>query len=129
MSSLFQNPFLANEKPITEKLIDKSQVLRFSGRQSWIMLHTYAAFLPDKLNNEEKQTFSDFFYSIIHFSNKNQEWISNTNKVLNESSLDFSTRDSARLSICHFHNKINWNIGKDQYPCTIKDLSQLYGEV
>ena len=107
-------------------LLDKSQKISTSGRQAWTVLHTYSAYLPDKLSFEEEDTFRKFFESVIHFSTKkHNKWKVNSDKI--DIKMDFSTRENAMLSLCHYHNQINWELNKDQFFCDINKLTEVYG--
>ena len=112
-------------------LVDLNQKHKTSGRQIWTVLHTYAAYLPQKLSNNEQILFKNFTKSIFHFATKNNEiWketVKKADEKINLDKLDFSSRDQIMINICHYHNKINWEIGKEQFPCNIEALNELWG--
>lgn len=107
-------------------LIDKSQKIKTSGRQAWTVLHTYSAYLPDVLSTEEENSFRKFFESVVYFSTKkHSDWKLNIEKI--NVNIDFSTRESSMMSLCHYHNMINWDLNKDQFFCDINKLTEIYG--
>ncbi len=109
-------------------LIDKKQKQKTSGRQAWSVLHTFAAYLPDNISEDDQISFKNFFDSIIYYSSKTSaEWILNVENAKKNIHMDFTTRDSTCLSICHFHNYINWSLGKEQFPCSINNLNEIWG--
>ena len=111
-------------------LIDKQQKKFSSIRQTWNVLHTFAAYLPDKLNNKEEKAFNDFFHSVIYFTSKSDEnWKEIVERELNTTKFDFTGRDSASISLCHFHNKINFRLNKEQFPCTLKEIDEVWGHL
>ena len=110
--------------------IDKNQKIKTSGTQTWNVLHTTAAYLPHNLSVEEQESFSNFFESIIYFSTKERpEWKKTLEKAKSNIKLDFTTRDNICLSLCHFHNQVNHEINKYQYPCFIEDINERWGKL
>lgn len=109
-------------------IIDKKQKVKTSFRQIWSVLHTTASYLPSRLSEEEESNYRAFVEATLYFgSKKNEEWKKMIEEAKNFVRLDFSSRDSSVLSLCHFHNKINWELGKEQQVCNIETLNATWG--
>lgn len=109
-------------------VIDKKQKVKTSFRQIWSVLHTTAAYLPNRLSEDEESTFRAFVEATLHFGSKrNAEWKNVIDEAKNFVRLDFSSRDSSTISLCFLHNKVSWELGKEQHPCNIEALNSIWG--
>lgn len=116
-------------EPDFTSVFDNRQKIEVSGRQAWNLLHTTAAYLPSKLSSEEQIAYKSFVDSILFFTVKNKaEWKDSLIKANEKIHLDFTTRDSACLSMCYLHNEVNLSMKKWQYPCFIDDLNERWGK-
>lgn len=87
------------------------------GRSSWTLLHTMAAFYPDKANAQQQSDMSSFlkYFSRLYpcwvCANDFQDWMGKTPPPL-------ETRDDFGNWMCKAHNVVNLKLGKKEFDCS-----------
>lgn len=108
-------------------LIDDRLKARNHYRNVWNVLHTTAAFFPNRPSPSEQVDFKEFVEAVVYFSVKDPAWKDNSKEFLSRFPMEFESRDKACLWICHYHNFVNLRTGKDQLPCDMEFLNRRWG--
>merc|ERR1712037_20459 len=93
------------------------------GNAGWTILHTMAAYYPEKPTPEKKAAVMNFYdafsklYPCSHCADDLRQDLKTFN-VKNES------RASLSIWTCEMHNRVNEKLGKDQYKCDLDWLDQ-----
>ncbi|KAI8988178.1 FAD-linked sulfhydryl oxidase ALR-like protein [Mycotypha africana] len=87
------------------------------GRHTWTLLHTMAAYYPEKPDNEQQQSMKTFFET---FTEHYPCWFCKKDfkKEMAENPIDVTSRDALSEWLCKRHNKINEKLGKKQFDCS-----------
>eukprot|EP01098_Paradermamoeba_levis_P006430 TRINITY_DN2664_c0_g4_i2.p1 TRINITY_DN2664_c0_g4~~TRINITY_DN2664_c0_g4_i2.p1 ORF type:complete len:217 (-),score=50.92 TRINITY_DN2664_c0_g4_i2:322-921(-) len=86
------------------------------GKSTWTLLHTMAAYYPEKPTDERKQKTNQFLYLLSQLYPCNycaedfQEYIQDHPPKL-------ETRQMFSLWSCELHNHVNEKLGKETFPC------------
>jgi hypothetical protein len=108
--------------------IDQKHKLRTHGKDMWNTLHTFSAYLPEKLSNSEIEDMTGFVNGVLYYGTKfNLEWHDETQKYIEKNPYNFTTRDNSMLWICNFHNHVNRKLEKDLFECTKENLGKRWG--
>lgn len=93
------------------------------GRASWTLLHTMAAWYPDKPSEDDKLLMTNFMASLARFYPCT--WCATDfQKNLEKSPVQISSRKDLCVWLCEQHNVVNRKIGKASYPCDMKTLDE-----
>ena len=91
------------------------------GRQSWTLLHTMAAYYPNKPTAEDKTHAKTFMgalsrlYPCTHCAHGIRE-------AIKESPVDADSREGLSVWMCRLHNRVNEELGKPTFSCTLSKL-------
>ncbi|KAF0688374.1 Aste57867_19994 [Aphanomyces stellatus] len=97
------------------------------GRATWGLLHTTAAYYPDKPTQAQKNqatTFVESFaqlYPCKHCAGDFQENIKDTPP---KQDMPVNSRIDFSLWMCDQHNRVTTKLDKTPFPCTIEALDQ-----
>lgn len=87
------------------------------GRSTWVLLHTMAAYLPDRLNAAEQAQLIQFIHALAVFY-PCKECAAHFRTLLKvfppvvRSQMEFSGW------LCRVHNEVNRSLGKPEFDCT-----------
>ncbi|XP_076066587.1 evr1_Alr domain-containing protein Alr [Oratosquilla oratoria] len=90
------------------------------GRGTWRLMHTVAAYYPEKPSTEVQNDMKNFiglfskFYPCPPCAEDFREWIKSNTP-------DVSSRSSLSLWFCNAHNEVNSKQGKPLFDCTLVD--------
>eukprot|EP00934_Nitzschia_sp_Nitz4_P003715 Nitzschia sp. Nitz4//scaffold29_size155292//67567//68205//NITZ4_002657-RA/size155292-processed-gene-0.46-mRNA-1//-1//CDS//3329546445//3705//frame0 len=93
------------------------------GRSTWKLLHTMAAWYPDKPTNEDKEQMSSFFlalgtfYPCIWCAKDFQQELKKTPPAT-------ESREDLCMWLCDQHNRVNKKLGKPLFNCTMPNLDE-----
>ena len=100
----------------------------------------FSCLSTNTLNKTQEKEFKSYVESIVYFANKKNDYVDfdkfyNTSKA--KYKFDYSSRESTSLSLCHFHNYINYTNkdnnhnyeSKDQFPCIMEYLEERWGNL
>lgn len=102
------------------------------GRQSWTLLHTIAAYYPDKPNEVEKKRAKQFVNALSHMYPCKQcayalrEEMKDSKNGVGPVNVD--SRTSFSKWMCRAHNSVNTQLGKPIFSCDIKVLDERWRE-
>ncbi|GAA5804267.1 putative regulatory protein [Helicostylum pulchrum] len=87
------------------------------GRHTWTLLHTMAAYYPQKPEPQQKESMKSFFKA---FSENYPCWFCKNDfqKDIAEEPINVASREALSEWLCRRHNKVNEKLGKKQFDCT-----------
>ncbi|OBZ87666.1 FAD-linked sulfhydryl oxidase ALR, partial [Choanephora cucurbitarum] len=87
------------------------------GRHTWTLLHTMAAYYPEKPEKKQQESMKTFFES---FAENYPCWFCKNDfkQDISENPIDVTNRDSLSQWLCRRHNKVNEKLGKKQFDCS-----------
>ncbi|KAI8647249.1 augmenter of liver regeneration [Parasitella parasitica] len=87
------------------------------GRHTWTLLHTMAAYYPEKPEKHQQESIKSFFES---FSEHYPCWFCKNDfkKDMAENPIDLTNRETLSEWLCRRHNKVNEKLGKKQFDCS-----------
>lgn len=87
------------------------------GRHTWTLLHTMAAYYPEKPEPKQKESMKSFFDS---FAQQYPCWFCKNDfqKDVMENPIDVTSRETLSEWLCRRHNKVNEKLGKKQFDCS-----------
>ncbi|KAI9256187.1 FAD-linked sulfhydryl oxidase ALR-like protein [Sporodiniella umbellata] len=87
------------------------------GRHTWTLLHTMAAYYPERPSPSQQDSMRNFFQS---FSENYPCWFCKNDfqKDIIEEPINVKNRDTLSEWLCKRHNKVNEKLGKKQFDCT-----------
>ncbi|KAL6724630.1 Erv1 / Alr family protein [Ancylostoma duodenale] len=93
--------------------VDKDEL----GRSTWNLLHTMSVYYPEKPNEDNKKTASQFMDSLAKtypcdFCAKDLR------RDLKEDPPKLGSREEFAMWMCRLHNKVNKKTGKPQFDCS-----------
>ena len=110
----------SEQKPILEQQISINSdcpLMRDDlGRASWSLLHTMAAYYPNKPKEDEQQSMRDFLGSFSKLF-PCPECRADFQEEMSKSPPDVSNRLGLSTWMCEQHNLVNRKLGKDQFDC------------
>ncbi|CAG5113349.1 Oidioi.mRNA.OKI2018_I69.chr2.g7460.t1.cds [Oikopleura dioica] len=93
------------------------------GNAGWTILHTMAAYYPDKPSPEKKAAVLNFYDSFSKLYP-----CSHCAEDLRQDLKEFKVRNESRASLsiwtCEMHNRVNEKLGKETYKCDLDWLDQ-----
>jgi len=96
----------------------------------WVMMHTAAIFLPEKLDKTQESHIKNYIEGIVTFGNitpnSKLKKLYSDYKIMNNNQ-DFSTRENASVWLCNFHNYVNLLNDKDLFECKIENIARRWG--
>jgi hypothetical protein len=115
-------------KKSKEDILDRKHKIKTHGKDIWNVLHITSVYLPETLNDEEKEDLNSLFKGILYFGTKfNESWNKSTMDYINSNPLKLSSRDDAMFWVCKFHNHVNVKLEKDLFECTKENLAKRWG--
>jgi len=100
---------------LSQLLTDKDVV----GRETWGVLHRYAAKYPEKPTKKDKDEFHTFFKAILRqIPDGDCKCRTHAVEYVMKHKPDTSSRYGLSMYLCDFHNDINRILGKEQKNCT-----------
>ncbi|KAG1462889.1 hypothetical protein G6F56_005416 [Rhizopus delemar] len=87
------------------------------GRHTWTLLHTMAAYYPERPSPGQQESMKSFFKS---FSENYPCWFCKNDfqKDIIEEPINVKNRDTLSEWLCRRHNKVNEKLGKKQFDCS-----------
>ncbi|KAI1724416.1 phosphoribulokinase / uridine kinase family domain-containing protein [Ditylenchus destructor] len=86
------------------------------GRSTWNLLHTMAAYYPDKPNSEEKKNMSDMLTSLSK-TYPCPHCAEDFRKDITKHPPELDNRGKLSKWVCELHNRVNVKLGKDVFDC------------
>ncbi|KAI1716351.1 erv1 / alr family domain-containing protein [Ditylenchus destructor] len=86
------------------------------GRSTWNLLHTMAAYYPDKPNSEEKKNMSDTLTSLSK-TYPCPHCAEDFRKDITKHPPELDNRGKLSKWVCELHNRVNVKLGKDEFDC------------
>ena len=109
-----------NQKPVLEQQIsinaDCPLMRDDLGRASWSLLHTMAAYYPNKPKTEEQETMNQFIHSFSKLF-PCPECRADFQEEIVQSPPDLSSRLGLSTWMCQQHNTVNRKLGKPEFDC------------
>uniref|UniRef100_A0A7E4UU39 Sulfhydryl oxidase n=1 Tax=Panagrellus redivivus TaxID=6233 RepID=A0A7E4UU39_PANRE len=103
---------VAEEQRRRDCPVDKDEL----GRSTWNLLHTMAAYYPEKPTETEKETMKTTLDSISK-TYPCTHCAEDFRKDLKTNPPAVSDRDALAKWMCELHNRVNVKIGKDVFDC------------
>jgi FAD-linked sulfhydryl oxidase len=97
--------------------VDKDEL----GRGTWALLHTMAAYYPDKPSSQQK-IYAELLFRGLAALYPCKICATHMQECVRDKPPETESRESLSLWVCDLHNKVNEVLGKDVYPCKLKDL-------
>jgi len=93
------------------------------GRASWKLLHSMAAWYPDKPTMEQKHKITNFFTALAEFYPCT--WCADDFQAnIKKTPIQAESREELCLWLCDQHNRVNQKLGKPTFQCTMKNLDE-----
>ena len=99
--------------------VDKDEL----GKQSWTLLHTMAAYFPEK-PKAEQSLYAEVFLKSLAALYPCKVCAEHMRACISENPPDASSREALCLWLCQFHNQVNEVIGKPMFSCNIASLDK-----
>jgi hypothetical protein len=126
--------FLGNNNKIKKQppieIIEPKIRSKLHLKDLWSILHISAIFLPSKNEKEFENAMNNFADGLVEFGSftDGAKIIKTTYiEYKKNKKLNFSNREKASLSLCHFHNHINLLTEKELFECTMDNISKRWG--
>ncbi|KAL6255130.1 hypothetical protein P5V15_013460 [Pogonomyrmex californicus] len=109
-----------DQAPITRKSgnrdcpLDKDEL----GSKTWAVLHTMAAYYPDKPSQQQKADMNSFFHTFSRFYPCNV-CAEDMQEQLRRSPPETSSQEKLTQWLCRIHNEVNKKIGKPEFDCKL----------
>ncbi|CAH1398396.1 unnamed protein product [Nezara viridula] len=87
------------------------------GRSSWNMLHTMAAYYPEKPTKEQQSDMKIFFYTFSNFY-PCHTCAEDFQKDLKEMPPETQSAEKLSQWLCKMHNRVNEKLGKPIFDCS-----------
>jgi FAD-linked sulfhydryl oxidase len=87
------------------------------GRATWTLLHTMAAYLPDRPNAAEQAQLIQFMHALSVFY-PCKECAMHFRAVMKVIPPVVRTQEEFSAWMCRVHNEVNKRLGKPQFDCT-----------
>lgn len=97
--------------------VDKDEL----GRGTWALLHTMAAYFPERPTSQQK-VYAELLYRGLAALYPCKICAEHMRECIKEKPPDVDSREALSLWVCGLHNKVNDVLGKDAYPCNLKEL-------
>ncbi|KAG0171366.1 hypothetical protein DFQ28_004428 [Apophysomyces sp. BC1034] len=87
------------------------------GRSTWTLLHTMAAYYPEKPAPKEKESITQFFDS---FAQQYPCWFCKDDfqKAVAQDPINAASRDTLSQWLCRRHNEVNAKLNKPKFDCS-----------
>ncbi|KAG0786825.1 hypothetical protein G6F57_008374 [Rhizopus arrhizus] len=87
------------------------------GRHTWTLLHTMAAYYPERPSPGQKESMKNFFTS---FSENYPCWFCKNDfqEDMKTDPIDVKNRETLSQWLCRRHNVVNEKLGKKQFDCS-----------
>ncbi|KAF7729523.1 hypothetical protein EC973_004197 [Apophysomyces ossiformis] len=87
------------------------------GRSTWTLLHTMAAYYPEKPAPKEKESITRFFEA---FAQQYPCWFCKDDfqKAVAKDPINADSRDTLSQWLCRRHNEVNAKLNKPQFDCS-----------
>ncbi|KAI6204926.1 Sulfhydryl oxidase [Aphelenchoides besseyi] len=93
--------------------VDKDEL----GRSTWNLLHTMAAYYPEKPTNEEQQSMKQTVESLSK-TYPCPHCAEDFRKDLVENPIELKDRNVLSKWMCEMHNRVNVKLGKETFDCS-----------
>lgn len=107
------------EERALECPVDKDEL----GKQSWTLLHTMAAYFPEK-PRAEQSVYAEIYFKSLAALYPCKMCAEHMRNCITENPPDATSREALCLWVCEFHNQVNEVVGKPRFPCNIKSLDE-----
>lgn len=91
------------------------------GRAGWTVLHSFAAYYPDKPTDKEKALARAFLEGFAHFY-PCKDCAEGLRLVMEEDPPNVESRKDLSIWMCQTHNKVNEQLGKPIQVCSLANL-------
>lgn len=93
------------------------------GRSSWKLLHSMAAWYPDKPTTEQKTKITNFFQGLAEFYPC--PWCADDfQDNIKKTPVKADSREDLCMWLCDQHNRVNQKLGKPLFQCNMKNLDE-----
>lgn len=90
------------------------------GRAGWTLLHSIAAYYPEKASSTVQQQASNLLHSLTTLYPCNF-CAEDLKQIMEKSPPKLETRKEFGLWLCQAHNHVNEQLGKPQFDCNLID--------
>jgi FAD-linked sulfhydryl oxidase len=93
------------------------------GRSSWKLLHSMAAWYPDKPTTEQKTKITNFFQGLAEFYPC--PWCADDfQDNIKKTPIQADSREDLCMWLCDQHNRVNQKLGKPLFQCNMNNLDE-----
>lgn len=93
------------------------------GVGTWKLLHSMAAWYPDKPTKKQKDNITSFFQTLADFYPCT--YCADDFQInLQKAPVEAESRTDLCLWLCNQHNQVNQKLGKPLFACNMKDLDE-----
>ena len=93
------------------------------GNGTWTLLHTMAAYYPDRPNVEQQEQTVEFIHSLSNVFPCS--WCASDFRTsLRARPPQVDSRQAFALWLCHAHNEVNEKLGKPSFDCSLEALDR-----
>lgn len=93
------------------------------GRASWTLLHSIAAWYPNQPTTDDQSQMTNLFHSLAQFYPCSY-CASDFQQNIQKHPIKVQSREELCIWLCQQHNKVNQKLGKETFPCTMKQLDE-----
>ncbi|KAM0731192.1 FAD-linked sulfhydryl oxidase ALR [Formica fusca] len=94
--------------------LDKDEL----GSKSWALLHSMAAYYPDKPNEKQKTEMKNFFHIFSKFYPCNI-CADDLQEQLKRTPPETGSQEKLSQWLCKIHNEVNKKLGKPEFDCKL----------
>lgn len=98
-----------------------------TGRNFWKLLHTTAAYYPEKPTQHEQAEMKFYMAHAADYYLLNEKWKDEWHNQLEEKEPQTSSQQDLSLWLCHQHNAINYSLGRELFDCSPDVLKRRWG--
>ena len=110
--------------------MEKDYNLKTNRKDIWNYLHTISVYMPEQLNEDQQTKAENLIKGVLYFGSKPEEQFHKTiTNYLMLNKMNLQTRTDTMLYLCHLHNEINKQEGKELFLCTKENITRRWGGI